>query len=154
MRFKTVSEIIEFSRATHQALSRQYAELEQLATNAQAQQLLDHLNRHEQYMAQALGLYEQDAARGVLDTWLQYSPDNYPRALADLVDKVRSAGLNDVRDIVRVALAVDGYLVDMYREVIEKTDVATVRDVFANLLQMEQNQRRHIAGVIGPFVEA
>ena len=45
MRFKTIKDVIDFSRHLHEALSRQYAELEQLATSERAQLMLDYLNR-------------------------------------------------------------------------------------------------------------
>lgn len=153
MRFKTVAEIVAFSREIHRALSEQYAELEQLASTEQIQLLLDHLSRHERHMAQALTQFHSDAAHGMLNTWLQYSPEFHPQFLSELVNKVRGARLNDVRDVVRVALEVDDYLVAIYREMLENTDTAKAREVLANLLQMEEHLRDSVAAVVGPFAD-
>lgn len=79
MRFETVKDIIEVIRQLHEALSRQYAELEQLTTSERAALMLDYLARHERRLAAALQHYEQDAARGILETWLQYAPSSMPR---------------------------------------------------------------------------
>lgn len=153
MRFKTVAEIVACSREIHRALSEQYAELEQLASTEQIQFLLDHLSRHERHMAQALTRFQGDAAHAILNTWLQYSPEFHPQSLSELVNKVRGARLDDVRDVVRVALEVDDYLVAIYREILENTDSTKAREVFANLLQMEENLRDSMAVVVGPFAE-
>lgn len=153
MRFKTVGEIVDYSREIHRALSAQYAELEQLASTEQAQFLLDYLNRHERHMAQALTRFQGDAAQAILNTWLQYSPEFCPQFLPELVDKVRSARLSDVRDIVRVALEVDDYLVTIYREMLENTGSAKVREVLSNLLQMEEKLRDNLAAAVEPFAD-
>ncbi len=153
MRYKTVAEIVDYSREIHRALSAQYAELEQLASTEQAQFLLDYLNRHEQHMAQALSQFQGDGAQAILNSWLQYSPEFYPQSLPELVDKVRGARLKDVRDIVRVALEVDDYLVKIYQEILENTDSAKVREVLSNLLQMEEKLRDNLAAVLEPFTD-
>ncbi len=151
MRFKTVAEIVGHSRDIHQALSAQYAELEQLASTEQAQFLLDYLNRHERHMAKALTQFQGDAAQTILNTWLQYAPEFCPETLPELVDRVRGARLSDVRDIVRVALEVDDYLVSIYREMVENTESAGVREVLSNLLQMEEKLRDNLATLLEPF---
>ena len=92
MRFETVKDFIEVIRQLHDALSRQYAELEQLATSERAALMLDYLARHERRLAAALQHYEQDAARGILETWLQHIPE---LDSAPLVEQIRATDLND-----------------------------------------------------------
>jgi len=142
MRFATVKDIIEAARRLHEALSRQYAELEQLATSERARLMLDYLARHERLLAEALRGYEEDAAKGVLSTWLQYAPrlDSGP-----LVEKIRGVDLNDVEAVVAAALAVDDYLFEVYREIEEQADIEPLREVARSLQQIERNEEHLLA---------
>jgi len=142
MRFKTVRDVVDFAKELHQALARQYTELEQLATSERAQLLLDYLSRHERQLAEALGNYEVDIAQGMMNTWLQYTPDLEPQALAETV---RAVDLNQVDGIVKAALAVDDQLVELYREMVEHAEPESLKTVFSGLLALEESERRQIA---------
>ncbi len=142
MRFKTIKDIIDFSRHLHEALSRQYAELEQLATSERAQLMLDYLNRHEQHLAAALKDYEAGAARGIMDTWLQYTPelDAHP-----VLERIRDMDINNVEEVVATALATDEYLREIYQEVAERADLDELREVACSLRQIESNEQYRLA---------
>lgn len=142
MRFKTVREVVDFARELHQALASQYVELEQLATSERAQLLLDYLGRHERQLAEALANYEVDIAQGMMNTWQQYAPEFHPKGL---LDRVRSVDLNKVDSILSAALAVDDYLVDLYREIADRAELESLKAVFTGLLQLEESERRQIA---------
>lgn len=142
MRFKTVEDVLEVVTRFHQALAERFAELEQLTTSERAQLMLDYLCRHEQNLARATDQFEQDASAGLLHTWLQYSSDLQPDAL---LERVRSVDLNDVSGIVPIALEVDDYLLNLYRQVADHTDSPAVREVFLSLAQVEDVERHKLS---------
>ena len=142
MTYKTVKDVLDFGRQLHEALARQYTELEQLSTSERAQLMLGYLARHEQRLAEALRGYEEDAANGILRTWLQYAPrlDAGP-----LVEKIRDVDLNDVEAVVAAALAVDDHLLAIYREIEEQADIEALREVARSLQQIERNEEHLLA---------
>jgi hypothetical protein len=142
MTFQTVKDIVDHARRLHEALSRQYEELEQLTTSERAQLLLDYLHRHERRLAEALRDYEADAAHGILETWLQYAPklDSGP-----LLERIRTVDLNDVEAVVAAALAVDDYLLEVFQEIEEQAEVETLREVARSLQQIERNEEHLLA---------
>lgn len=142
MTYKTVKDIVDHARRLHEALSRQYAELEQLTTSERAQLMLGYLNRHEQRLAEALRDYEADAAHGILETWLQYAPN---LDAGPLLEKIRDVDLNDVEAVVAAALAVDEYLLQVYREIEEQADIEALREVARSLQQIERNEEHLLA---------
>lgn len=142
MRFETVRDIVEQSRQLHQALAAQYTELEQLTTSERAQLMLDYLARHETRLAEAMGNYEQDAASGLLETWLQYVPE---LDAAAVVARLRGVDLNDVEAVVAAALAVDDHLLAVYREIEEQADIESLREVARSLQQIERNEEHQLA---------
>lgn len=142
MRFETVRDIVEQSRQLHRALAAQYTELEQLTTSERAQLMLDYLARHERRLAEAMGQYEQDAARGLLDAWLQYAPT---LDAAELVTRLRDVDLNDLDAVVAAALAVDEHLLAVYREIEEQADTEELREVARSLQRIESNEAHRLA---------
>ncbi|MGK2912959.1 MAG: hypothetical protein ACSLE5_00620 [Porticoccaceae bacterium] len=116
--------------------------MEQLATSERAQLLLVYLSRHERQLADALANYEVDIAQGMMNTWLQYTPDLEPQVLAETV---RAVDLNQVDGIVKAALGVDDYLVDLYQEMVDGAELESLKAVFSGLLKLEESERRQIA---------
>lgn len=142
MRFETVRDIVEQSRQLHQALAAQYTELEQLTTSERAQLMLDYLARHEARLAEAMDQYEQDAAQGLLETWLQYAPT---LDAGDLVTRLRDTDINDLDAVVAAALAIDDHLLAVYREIEQQADTEELREVARSLQQIEHNEAHRLA---------
>ncbi|MEZ0122578.1 MAG: hypothetical protein AB9Q22_14075 [Candidatus Reddybacter sp.] len=142
MRFATIQDVVDFARKLHTALSEQYAELEQLSSSERARLMLDHLNRHEQNLAQAMNKYEGDMAKGIAALWLQDVPELQSD---ELVDKVRGVDLGDVDNIIAVALDVDEYLIKLYQRMADEVDSDEGRAVFNSLITLEDNERHRLS---------
>ena len=142
MRFQTVADVLNVVKDFHASLARQFAELEQLTTSERAQLMLDYLNRHEQNLARATEQFSSDASPGLMNTWLQLAPETHPE---NLLEKVRNVDLNDVDSIVAVALEVDDYLVSLYGEVAAHADTDEAKEVFLNLVKLEDNERHTLS---------
>ena len=142
MRFATIQDVVDFARKLHTALSEQYAELEQLSSSERARLMLDYLNRHEQNLAQAMNKYEGDMAKGIAALWLQDVPELQSD---ELVDKVRGVDLDDVDNIIAVALDVDEYLIKLYQRMADEVDSDEGRAVFKSLIKLEDNERHRLS---------
>ena len=142
MRFKTMKDVIDYSKKLHSGLSEQYAELEQLTTSERVQLMLDYLQRHERHLAETLSQYEDGAAKGVMDTWLQYTPEFH---LDDLLAKARDASLDKVDELVATALEIDDCMVKIYADIVENSDLDDIKDVARSLMQLENNEEHSIA---------
>jgi CheY-like chemotaxis protein len=104
--------------------------------------MLDYLNRHEQHLAEALKDYESGAAKGIMDTWLQYTPELDAH---ELLERVRDMDINNVEVVVATALATDEYLREIYEEVAQRTDLDDLREVARSLRQIESNEQYRLA---------
>lgn len=142
MRFKTMKDVIDCSKELHSRLSQQYAELEQLTTSERARLMLDYLQRHERHLAKTLDQYETDAATGIMNTWLQYTPEFH---LDELLDKARDSELSDLDKLVATALEIDDCVVRIYQDIIDNSDLNDVREVAKSLMQMESNEEHNIS---------
>ena len=142
MRFQTLADVLEVVKTFHKALAEQFSELEQLTTSERAQLMLDYLNRHERHLSQATAQYGKDADSGLLHTWLQFAPESHPQ---DLVAKIRAVDMNDVDSIVAVALEVDDYLIQLYRDLLADSETDELKEGFESLIRLEDNERHTLA---------
>ena len=78
----------------------------------------------------------------MLDNWLQYSPDQ------DISDVLASVTISDhmtTDQVVNMALKLDDYFIDLYQEMINNSASSSVKVVFQNLLDMEQQEKIRMA---------
>lgn len=139
---KQVREFIDFGKHLHGAARALYDDLKEHAELTRVKMLLDFLIRHERHMEETLSRFEKETRSGILEAWLEYSPE------LD-VDAVISActlpahPLTD--DILHAALTFDDALVALYREVAEKANDRKTKAFFRDLLNLEEREQIQIA---------
>jgi len=74
MASQTVKEIITRIRGLHSQLGWLYESMGDVADKERVKMLLRYVSRHECNLEQALGQYQQQAAKAVLDTWYKVAP--------------------------------------------------------------------------------
>ncbi len=138
MRFRQVREILEWNQTIHEQLAQRYAELAQQSSDERVTLMLRYLADHETALQNAVQAYETDAADALLETWFDQAPAlELPASLAELKINLQQAS---VMDIVKIAINTHEFLMAIYRELHDLSDVATAREVFANLLELEQHE--------------
>ena len=136
MPYGQAKEIIEAARAFHRRASMFYQELSDQTEAGKVKMLLDYLVRHEAHLDRALSDYTQDVRIKALNAWYQQPFDisQYPEELT--VDDVMNIGLN-----------IDSCLLASYKGMAEAATSSEVREIFENLLLMEQQKKHKFARV-------
>jgi len=138
MPFNQTKDVLEQARKFHHKLSEFYEALRDSAEKERTRALLDYLSRHEQYLEDCLKEFMQEVSRNVADSYLQYGPD------ASTLRNIRDFKIKpsmEVEDVVAAAMHFDACLIKFYREMAEKTQNTKVREVFENLLVMEEHEQ-------------
>ncbi len=135
-------DVLEHVRNYHKLLSEFYQHLEDKAEKQRVKLLLDYLSRHEKHFDECLAVYNENASKMVMNTWYQYTPQIDP---SELLEEVALTPEMSVDDVIRVALRLDNYLIDLYQMMAENAEIPEVREVFMNLLGMEQQEKREQA---------
>ncbi|HBA84585.1 MAG TPA: hypothetical protein DCZ95_10865 [Verrucomicrobia bacterium] len=125
------------ARQFHQALSEYYTKNSELASNEKMQVLLTYMSRHEQNMVEALARYEDGASKKVLNTWFKYPPEMKHAKCFECLELSPDMSPDD---IMETALRVDQCLVALYKQAAEKSVSQDVKDLFKQLLAMEQKE--------------
>nr|MBS0019122.1 hypothetical protein [Gammaproteobacteria bacterium] len=140
--FERTRDVLDHARSFHHQVGALYQRLENQAEKERVQMLLDYLGRHERHLEKSLADYEEEASKRIMDTWFQYTLEEDP---SDLLSEVQIKGDMSVDDVVRLALRLDDYLIDLYKNMAENTDIPEVKEMFTNLLELEQQEEHQIA---------
>ena len=139
--FERTQDVLDHARAFHKELQRLYQQLSTETEKERVKMLLEYLSRHEEHLEQSLSAYEAGASKRVLDTWFKYVPQE------DKLQKFRDVKLEpemSVDDVIEVALQMDNCLVDFYKDMAEVAVSQEVKEVFTNLLEMEEQEKHKL----------
>lgn len=142
MASRQVKDILDHIRACHHKMSEKLTGSGGHQSDERLGLLLKYMARHEQHFDDALADYEKDAAKGVLDTWLPFvNEETLDAALKNI--EFRDDMTPD--EIVGAILEFDKSLLELYRELASETSIPHVRELFLNLLEMEENKDHQYA---------
>ncbi len=138
MAFDQTKDVLEHAREFHQKLGVFYEDLKESASKERTRALLDYMSRHEKYLDDCLSQYEEQVSDNVLDTYFKYGSESTEMtAISDFEIKPEM----DVEDVVAAAMHFDACLIEFYREMAQRALSEKVREVFENLLVMEQHEQ-------------
>jgi rubrerythrin len=139
---KQIRDILDYVRKFHCCLHDFYEACGEETEDERVKALLDYMGRHEGNFNKALARYEETAAQGVLDTWLQFAPDE---TLNQAFKKVELTPGMSPDEVIQVALDLDKTLLTLYEELAQSTSAPHVKELFMNLLQMEEGKDHQYA---------
>jgi len=142
MRYAQIRNVLDEARDFHGQLAEYYGQLSDNAIQQRVALLLDHMSSHEKALQRGLAAYEDDAERQVMDTWVDLS--RHEEILATF-KKTLIAADTSVDNVTRAAMDVDHCLLRFYRDVAGSAESETVREVFSNLIDMEEAELRKLA---------
>jgi len=129
-------------RDFHGQLAEYYGQLSDRAAQQRVKMLLDHISTHERNLQSSMAAFEEGASRQVMDTWVDWS--HCEEIIAICGQTPISPDLS-VNGVVKLAMDVDSCLLHFYREVAANAETETVREVFRNLIDMEEAELRMLA---------
>lgn len=138
MSFERTRDVIDYMRDMHASLGSYYIQLSDTAEKQKVKMLLDYLSRHQSHLALSLQKYEADASHKILETWFQYTPQ---LDILKMLDKQSLEAEMSVDEVIKLAIDLDDAMINIYKEMAENTHSSDVKDVFNNLIQMEQQEK-------------
>lgn len=123
----------------HRDLKRFYNRLAEKADRERVKMVLDYMGRHEKDFESALAEMGSDSQDRLLETWMQYAPDDrgleVPRA-QEMGDEMM------VDDVVEVALEMDEKLANFYAQAAKLAKMPEVKHLFGKLAEQQEDKRR------------
>lgn len=141
MASETVQDIIIRIRGMHSRLGWFYQALGDAASKERVKLLLNYISRHERNLEEALGQYQHQATRAVLDTWYKATPGS---TLTQELDQLKITADMTADEVVTVVLAADQKLVDQFRQLAGNAASEEVRDLFQKLIAIEEREEHQL----------
>ena len=145
MPFNQTSEVLNHARTFHRKLSAFYEGLKESSSRERTRALLGYMSRHEQYLDECLAEFQQDVSRNVLDTYVQFGSE---ATRFSEIAEFRIRPDMDVEDVVAAAMHFDACLIRFYREMAGYSTSRKVREVFENLMVMEEREQLELSKTI------
>ncbi len=144
MPYGQAKEILNYAREFHRRVGEFYQKLSDKADSARVKMLLDYLVRHKAHLDKVLGQYEEDVQSRALDGWYQYSQDH---CLFEPLNEAHYGPDMTVEDVMKIGRTLDQCLIASYKGMAEAATTAECREIFENLLLMEQQQKHKLARI-------
>jgi rubrerythrin len=136
-----VRDILNVAVEFHRHLKEFYGRLAEQADRDRVQILLDYMSRHEKDFERAMAEYDDKRSKELLDTWMQYTPDQ--RALEVPRPETWREDMT-VDEVVETALDLDEKLVQFYAEAARMARTPEVRHLFEELTEQQQDEREKL----------
>lgn len=143
MKIERFEDLIEWTRKTHQYLSDCMAHCASENQDTLASALLVYVSNHEKALATTIGKIEQHASDRALHTWiydyLQHNPVELHTQCTQPYAKM------SVEEISRDVFETHNQILDLYRSLERRAEIAAGRELLAELLALEEHETMRMA---------
>ncbi|MEA1876497.1 MAG: hypothetical protein U9N86_06500 [Bacteroidota bacterium] len=136
--------IIDAAEAFHQRASVFYQELKDKAAGARVKMLLDYMFRHEAHLKRALADFKDESKSKVLDEWRQYEQE---QCLLQSFDVGQFSENMTVEEVLKIGFNLDSCLIASYKGMAATGASSECREIFENLLLMEEQEKHKLARI-------
>jgi hypothetical protein len=130
MTYQQVRDVVKLLRRSHQQLRDALEQHRSRSQDSRTRLMLEALRREEQQLQIALARYDAQGQEALLDTWLQYVPDEELRQAQEAIEFTPDMTAEEV--VVR-KLTYDQALLDLLGQLCAETSVPRVQEFFCNL---------------------
>lgn len=136
MAYRKVEDILGLVESFHKRMRQALERVEVESRSESVEWLSKELRVHELHWQAALNGYGKRVAEGVLDTWLQYIPDEDVREQLDSIRVQRDMTLDELNDMnIRFRQA----LIQLYESLASASSAPRVKELFEQLLEYEKS---------------
>ncbi|MEQ8855889.1 MULTISPECIES: hypothetical protein [Gimesia] len=136
MAYRKVEDILGLVESFHKRMRQALERVEVESRSESVEWLSKELRAHELHWQAALNGYGKRVAEGVLDTWLQYIPDEDVREQLDSIRVQRDMTLDELNDMnIRFRQA----LIQLYESLANGSSAPRVKELFEQLLEYEKS---------------
>jgi len=139
--YRQVHDVLNGAVEFHRELEGFYGQLAQKADRKRVQLLLRYMSRHQRDFERGLAKNDDEGMRGLLDTWMQYTPSDQALTIPESDTLHRSITVDEV---VELALLLDQRLLDFYLEAARLAKSPEVRDPFRKLARQQQDDKEKL----------
>lgn len=140
--FSTVDDFLSHTQKLHARITQFYGALSVDASNERVKMLLDILTRHELELLSFIDDYIEKSPAKVRDTFIQFDREE---DIDYLFKTDFERNQINAEDVEVIAHRFDQYFSDLYKGISETDEYDKVQDVFENLRQHMEEQKKRLS---------
>lgn len=138
--FKQARDVLDYAKDFHHQLSQYYRNLNDKTDQIRVKMLLDYLAIHEDKLEANIKRIEENISGKVLGTWFKYTLcEDLRKELTSMLYRIDDMS---VEEIIRMAIQLDDCLIRIYKKIAQNTDIPEIREIFNNLSELEDHEKR------------
>lgn len=141
MSYSTVGEILKYSLDLHVHARKLYEELRDSDQRERVDMMLGLLSEHEKSLEGHVSDLHGSAKKSVLEEWHQFEPKKIDEVLASCKSLHNNM---TVEELVDVALKLDDFMIEFYKQIASEATSNATREIFNNLIKLEENEKMQI----------
>lgn len=130
MSYRQISDILESIRQFHDRITNELQRHSQCSSDPRIDLLSDYVKHQREAIAQAVRRDEQDTSINVLETWVQFTPEEKIRAA---LKKLQLREAEPVGVLFTRVMEADQALLELYESLSEQTSAERVREFINSL---------------------
>lgn len=135
MPVEQTKDVLDHMRLFHSRVSQYYHRLADSTQRVRVKLLLDYMSEHERRLAESLEDYEETASPRILKTWLK---SGCTTDASKLLEDEQLVAQMPVEEVVQVGVRLSECAISIYEHLANYAEPESIRQVFQNLLDMEQ----------------
>lgn len=132
MTYQQIRDVVHRMRTSHQQLRDSLESPRSRAGDSRTRLMLEALRREEQDLQLVLGLHGINGDEALLDTWLQYVPDD---ELFETLESIEFTPDLSPDEVMARKLSYDQALISLLQQLVGQTSVPRVQEFFSTLLK-------------------
>jgi hypothetical protein len=130
--FKKVRDILKNLQSVHNQINDYYNHLSNTVEKEKVKILVDHINQNKLTFKNVLKKYEHEGKQLLLDTWIQYTPEE---SLKQELDELELKSEMSIDEVIQIAVDFDDWLENYYQYMAETVTSTNLKAFFSNLME-------------------
>ena len=142
MMFKQTRDILTVLQQQYAQIIDYFDCLEDKTNRQRILQLLELEKKRHNEIREIIGRYKREEYKAILETWIQFSAEG---SLDKELEKFQIRPDFSIEEVMNVSVALDNWLEDMLKDLIEKSPSARARELFDSLLEVMVQEKKQLS---------
>ena len=142
MMFKQTRDILTVLQQQYAQIIDYFDRLEDKTDRQRILQLLELEKKRHNEIREIIGRYKREEYKAILETWIQFSAEG---SLDKELEKFQIRPDFSIEEVMNVSVALDNWLEDMLKDLIDKSPSARARELFDSLLEVMVQEKKQLS---------
>jgi hypothetical protein len=142
MMFKQTKDILTVLQQQYAQIIDYFDGLEDKTDRQRILQLLELEKKRHNEIREIIGRYKREEYKDILETWIQFSAE---RSLDKELEEFHIRSDISIEEVMNVCVALDNWLEDMLKDLIEKSPSSKARELFDSLLEVMVQEKKQLS---------